>query len=65
MLLKYKGNGLVEPRSGDSVGRVGLLGLLQGHRHAANIVDYSTNVPAVHKKYVLSASVLAVDSEKR
>ena len=47
-LLKYKGNGVVESRRGDSLGRIGLLGKLQGKRHAPGEIDYDTNIAVVH-----------------
>jgi hypothetical protein len=44
VLLKYKGNGLVQPRRGDSIHRVGLFGKLQGVRFAPDKVDFATNI---------------------
>lgn len=44
VFLKYKGDTVVLPRKGDSFGRVGLIGKLQGKRFSTDIVDYSTNI---------------------
>lgn len=44
VLLKYKGDSIVEPRNGDSVSRVGLMGRLQSRRFADSKIDYSTNI---------------------
>lgn len=44
ILLKYKGNGIVMCRNGDSIFRVGLVGKLQGKQFIDNKIDYSTNI---------------------
>jgi len=49
ILIKVKNDGIIEPRAGDSIGRVGLFGKLQGHRHSKDILDYSTNIKTVNK----------------
>lgn len=47
VLLKYKGEGLVVPRLGNSVKRVGFIGAMQGHRTAEDRVDFATNVKVI------------------
>lgn len=46
-LLKYKGNGVLECRRGDSLGRIGLIAKLTGKRHVAGEIDYDTNISAL------------------
>lgn len=46
-LLKYKGNGVVETRRGDGVGRIGLFAKLSGKRWAKGEIDYNTNISSV------------------
>lgn len=47
VLLKYKGEGQVVPRLGNSIKRVGFIGAMQGHRTAEDRVDYATNVKVI------------------
>lgn len=47
VLLKYKGNGVLNARVGNSVQRVGVLGALQGNQHAKDKIDFGTNVKQV------------------
>lgn len=47
VLLKYKGNGVVLPREGSSVDRVGLFGYFQGRRFSQGMLDYKTNVEGI------------------
>lgn len=51
VLLKYKGEGLIEPRSGNSMDRVGIFGSLQGKRFAEGKLDYATNIDTVRPVY--------------
>ena len=44
VLLKYKGLGMVEARTGNSIDRVGVFGRIQGKRFARGKLDYGTNV---------------------
>jgi hypothetical protein len=53
ILLKYKGDGMMASRVGNAIGRVGLLGRLQGRRFAEGKLDYSTNVAGFDVVYVL------------
>ncbi len=53
VLLKYKGDGMIVPRVGNSMGRVGLIGRLQGRRYAEGKLDYSTNIEGFEIIYVL------------
>jgi len=48
VLLKVKNDGIIEARKGDSIGRVGLFGKLQGHRFIPDHLDYSTNVQSIN-----------------
>mmetsp|Transcript_16067 Transcript_16067/g.24217 ORF Transcript_16067/g.24217 Transcript_16067/m.24217 type:complete len:346 (-) Transcript_16067:172-1209(-) len=54
ILLKYKGQGVVLPRHGGHVGRVGLMGRIQGKRFAEDVLDYSTNVTWVDTTVLVS-----------
>lgn len=54
VMLKYKGDDIVVPRIGNSISRVGFLNWIRGHRYAANIIDYSTNVNGVNLKFTYS-----------
>lgn len=53
VLLKYKGDGMVIPRQGNAIERVGLVGRLQGRRYAEGKLDYNTNVIGYEVVYVL------------
>lgn len=44
VMLKYKGNGLLSPRNGNNMGRVGFMGKLQGRRFADGLPDLQTNI---------------------
>lgn len=44
VVLKYKGAGVVLPREGNSVRRVGLMGRLQNRRFASNLLDLTSNI---------------------
>mmetsp|Transcript_13835 Transcript_13835/g.13914 ORF Transcript_13835/g.13914 Transcript_13835/m.13914 type:complete len:375 (+) Transcript_13835:171-1295(+) len=44
VLLKYKGHGALEPRRGDSITRVGLVGKIEGSRRKKNHLDFDTNI---------------------
>ena len=46
-LIKYKGEGVLECRRGDSLGRIGLIAKLTGKRHVAGEIDYDTNISAL------------------
>jgi len=48
VMLKYKGNGAVEVRNGDSMSRIGLIAKLAGKRHAPGEIDYDFNISAIH-----------------
>jgi hypothetical protein len=54
ILLKYKGNGFVEPRRGDAIQRVGLVGRLTGNTALISRLDYSTNIPSLTLNFMLS-----------
>eukprot|EP01041_Mallomonas_annulata_P002577 gene2577-5031_t len=47
ILLKYKGYGAIEPRRGDSIGRVGVVGKISGKRGTKHRIDYSTNIDTI------------------
>lgn len=51
VLLKYKGGGLVAPRNGSGIGRVGFLGAMQGKRHIEGMLDFNTNVTTVGTRF--------------
>lgn len=55
VILKLNANNEVEPRLGNSLSRVGFIGMIQGRRFAKNKIDYNTNVTGVRK--VLDFSV--------
>ena len=44
VLLKYKGKGVVAPRLGNAISRVGLISALQGKQFAKNRIDFASNV---------------------
>lgn len=46
VLLKYQAGGVIAPRLGNSVARVGVLSALQGKQFAKNRIDFATNVGA-------------------
>jgi hypothetical protein len=54
VLLKYKGHGLVVPREGNGMRRVGFFGYLSGKRYTEGMIDYETNAdgmaigPCIH-----------------
>jgi hypothetical protein len=58
VLLKYKGDGLTDIRTGNGIGRVGLIGRLQGRRFSEGKLDFSTNVLSQELAY----SVQLLDS---
>jgi hypothetical protein len=43
-VLHLKGAFIVQARNGGNIGRVGLLGRLQGKRFARDRLDYNTNI---------------------
>lgn len=45
--------GIVQPRHGGSVTRVGLLGRLQGKRFGDDVLDYSTNVETIDTRIIV------------
>jgi hypothetical protein len=55
VFLKYKGDGRTEARVGNSMRRVGLMGAIQGYRHANNILDFSTNVHALETAFTVAS----------
>jgi hypothetical protein len=52
-LMLDQGLGLVQPRHGGSVTRVGLLGRLQGKRFADDVLDYSTNIETIDTRILV------------
>ena len=46
-IVKFKGEGRVEPREGSSIDRVGLWNYLTGVRFVGNQIDFSTNCTLV------------------
>jgi hypothetical protein len=56
VLVKYKGVGLVEPRSGNTMDRVGWMGRLQGRRFAEGKLDYETNIDTLSIGYTLTTA---------
>lgn len=50
----FQGQGVVLPRHGGHVGRVGLMGRIQGKRFAEDVLDYSTNVTWVDTTVLVS-----------
>lgn len=57
VLLKYKGGGVLLPRNGDGVGRVGIFSKLQGLRYSVNMLDYSSNVDTIRNEYSVHAPI--------
>jgi len=55
VILKYKGDSIVEPRNGNSVSRVGLIGRLQSRRFADSKIDYSTNIDDIRLELSFAA----------
>lgn len=58
VLLKYKGEGRVEPRQGNTPDRVGWLGRFQGRRFDVGKLDYETNVTSLQIGYALNTSII-------
>lgn len=54
VLLKYKGNGVADLRLGNSMGRVGFGGVVQGLRCAKNKLDFATNVSMIDSAFVVN-----------
>eukprot|EP01038_Epipyxis_sp_PR26KG_P004572 gene4572-6445_t len=52
VMLKYKGDGIVIPRNGDSWTRVGIIGKMQGRRFTRDKIDFETNIDtyALHRE---------------
>jgi len=60
VLLKYKGLGLMEPRNGNTLDRVGWMGRFQGRRFTDGKIDYETNVTSMSIGYSLNTSPATV-----
>ena len=54
VFLKYKGNGVVDVRLGNSLSRVGLGGVVQGLRSAKNKLDFATNVSKIEPAFAVT-----------
>jgi hypothetical protein len=57
MYIHHQGGGVVLPRNGGSMSRVGMFGRLQNKRHAENALDFSTNVEVIETFYVVNDTV--------
>eukprot|EP01036_Dinobryon_divergens_P027662 gene27661-36473_t len=57
VLLKYRGDGAVQPRTGNSISRIGILPRLQGRRYAPQKIDFSTNIDAVKLEFEISVEL--------
>ena len=55
VLLKYKNGGIVVPRNGNSINRIGVFRRLQGKRVTNNILDFDTNISSISSYKVISA----------
>jgi hypothetical protein len=49
-----QGEGVVMPRHGGNVKRVGLLGRMQNKRFVDGAIDYSTNVTEIETLYLIN-----------
>jgi len=57
VLVKYKGNGFIEPRCGDAMQRVGIMGRLSGKKFKdGHQIDYSTNIESVQLSFMYSTN---------
>ena len=54
VLIKYIGEGVIVPRNGNDVNRIGIIPRLMNQRGAPGMLDYSTNIDVISKTFNLA-----------
>ncbi len=56
VLLKYKNGGIVAPRNGNAISRIGVFQRFQGRRVTSNMLDFDTNISSINAYKVISGA---------
>ena len=54
VLIKYTGEGVIVPRIGNDINRIGIIARLLSQRGGPGMLDYSTNIDIVSKTFNLA-----------